>query len=64
MTLTIILENVNLCFAALFGVEMLLKVIGDGLYGYIRDGFNVFDGLIVLLRLAHVTFVNVFYCEA
>jgi len=34
----------------LFGVEMLLKVFGHGLYGYIQDGFNVFDGFIVLLR--------------
>jgi len=60
-TLTAILEHINLCFAALFGVEMLLKVVGDGLYGYIRDGFNVFDGLIVLLRLIAWRIVHCFY---
>ena len=49
-TLTRVLENINLFFAAFFGVEMLLKVVGHGLYGYIQDGFNVFDGFIVLLR--------------
>ena len=48
--MTRVLEHVNLFFAALFGVEMILKVLGHGLYGYIQDGFNVFDGLIVLLR--------------
>ena len=58
VALTAVLENVNLCFAALFGVEMLLKVVGDGLYGYIRDGFNVFDGLIVLLRFVGLLFVT------
>jgi len=50
VTLTHVLENINLFFAALFGVEMLLKVFGHGIYGYIQDGFNVFDGFIVLLR--------------
>lgn len=50
MPLTIVLENVNLFFATLFGIEMFLKVLGYGFYGYIKDGFNVFDGLIVLLR--------------
>ena len=29
---------------------MVLKVVGHGFYGYIQDGFNVFDGFIVLLR--------------
>jgi len=50
VTLTHILENINLFFAAFFGVEMVLKVVGHGLYGYIQDGFNMFDGFIVLLR--------------
>ena len=49
-TLTRVLEHINHFFAALFGVEMLLKVVGHGFYGYIQDGFNVFDGFIVLLR--------------
>jgi len=36
---------------------MLLKVIADGLCGYIRVGFNVFDGFIVILR--HVSRVRI-----
>jgi len=48
--LTQVLEYSNLLFTLLFAVEMLLKLIADGLLGYIRDGFNVFDGFIVILR--------------
>jgi len=48
--LTQVLEYSNLLFTLLFAVEMLLKLIADGLFGYIRDGFNVFDGFIVVLR--------------
>jgi len=51
--LTQILEYSNVFFSGLFAVEMLLKVLADGLCGYIRVGFNVFDGFIVILR--HVT---------
>ena len=49
-TLTQILEYSNVFFSGLFAVEMLLKVVADGLCGYIRVGFNVFDGFIVILR--------------
>ena len=48
--LTQVLEYSNLLFTVLFAVEMLLKVVADGPFGYIRDGFNVFDGFIVILR--------------
>ena len=48
--LTEILEYSNLIFSFLFAVEMLLKIVSDGVFGYIRDGFNVFDGFIVVLR--------------
>ncbi|KJH40782.1 transporter, cation channel family protein [Dictyocaulus viviparus] len=48
--LTIILEYSNLFFTGLFAFEMILKVIADGLFGYLSDGFNLFDGGIVALR--------------
>ena len=48
--MTQILEYSNVFFSGLFAVEMLLKVIADGLCGYLRVGFNVFDGFIVILR--------------
>lgn len=30
---------------------MMLKLIADGFYKYIKSGFNVFDGTIVILSL-------------
>lgn len=49
-TYTLVLEYSNLFFSALFAVEMLMKVLAEGLFGYVRNGFNVFDGFIVVLR--------------
>lgn len=48
--LTVIVEISNVVFSAIFAVEMLLKVIAEGPFGYIANGFNVFDGVIVVLR--------------
>ena len=48
--LTQVVEYSNLIFSFLFAIEMLLKIVSDGPFGYIRDGFNVFDGFIVVLR--------------
>nr|XP_040563889.1 voltage-dependent T-type calcium channel subunit alpha-1H-like isoform X2 [Lepeophtheirus salmonis] len=47
--LTKIVEVSNLVFSAIFAVEMILKVSAYGIFRYISDGFNVFDGLIVIL---------------
>lgn len=48
--LTAIVETSNIVFSAIFAVEMLLKVTAEGPFGYISNGFNVFDGVIVILR--------------
>lgn len=48
--LTLALEYSNIVFCVLFGTEMVLKVMAYGIFGYISDGFNVFDGVIVILR--------------
>jgi voltage-dependent calcium channel T type alpha-1G len=48
--LTVIVETSNIIFSAIFACEMLLKVIAEGPFGYISNGFNVFDGIIVILR--------------
>ena len=55
LILTQMLEYSNLLFTVLFAVEMMLKLTADGLVGYIRDGFNVFDGFIVILRYGPYT---------
>lgn len=48
--LTHVVEVTNVIFSAIFAIEMVLKVIADGPFGYISNGFNVFDGVIVILR--------------
>lgn len=48
--LTAIVETSNIVFSGVFAVEMLLKVIAEGPFRYIANGFNVFDGVIVILR--------------
>ncbi|KAK6624355.1 hypothetical protein RUM44_011214 [Polyplax serrata] len=49
--LTVIVEISNIVFSGIFAVEMLLKVIAEGPFGYISNGFNVFDGVIVILSI-------------
>lgn len=48
--LTAIVETSNIVFSGIFAVEMLLKVVAEGPFRYIANGFNVFDGIIVILR--------------
>ncbi|XP_053607628.1 voltage-dependent T-type calcium channel subunit alpha-1G-like isoform X3 [Plodia interpunctella] len=47
--LTVIVEISNVVFSAIFAVEMLLKIVAEGPFKYISNGFNVFDGVIVIL---------------
>ncbi|VDK72768.1 unnamed protein product [Litomosoides sigmodontis] len=49
--LTTVLEVSNYFFTGLFSLEMLLKIGADGLFGYLSDGFNLFDGGIVALSV-------------
>lgn len=41
----------NLIFTIVFGAEMVLKVVGLGIFGYLRDILNVIDGVIVIHSL-------------
>jgi len=44
------IQNIsNMIFTIIFSVEMILKLIGYGFLDYIRDWFNMFDGVIVIL---------------
>ncbi|KAI1303751.1 Voltage-dependent T-type calcium channel subunit alpha-1H [Halotydeus destructor] len=49
--LTLIVEYSNLAFTAIFATEMVLKLLGDGCYKYVDDGFNVFDAIVVVVSL-------------
>lgn len=48
--LTVAVEISNIVFSVIFAIEMLLKLIAEGPFGYISNGFNVFDGGVVILR--------------
>ncbi|XP_037808576.1 voltage-dependent T-type calcium channel subunit alpha-1G isoform X5 [Lucilia sericata] len=52
--LTVIVETSNIVFSAIFAVEMLLKVVAEGPFRYIANGFNVFDGVIVILSAIEI----------
>ena len=47
-------QAIELCsfvFGLIFLVEMMLKLIGLGMRGYVRDRANIFDGTIVTVNL-------------
>ncbi len=48
------LDMVNIVFFGIFTMEMLIKLIGMGPRNYIRDSFNIFDAVIVILSIADV----------
>ncbi|KAF6199055.1 hypothetical protein GE061_007080 [Apolygus lucorum] len=52
--LTAIVETSNIAFSLIFAFEMLLKIIAEGPFGYISNGFNVFDGIIVVLSVVEL----------
>ncbi|KAK0098542.1 hypothetical protein PV326_007002 [Microctonus aethiopoides] len=52
--LTVIVEISNIVFSAVFAIEMLLKIIAEGPFGYISNGFNVFDGIVVVLSVVEL----------
>ena len=39
----------NIVFSIIFFIEMILKFIGYGFFGYWRDPLNCFDGVLVFL---------------
>lgn len=48
--MTEVLEILNITFTSIFALEMLAKIIAFGPYGYIKDPYNLFDGVIVIVR--------------
>lgn len=48
--LTHALEISNIVFTSMFALEMLLKLLACGPLGYIRNPYNIFDGIIVVIR--------------
>merc|ERR1719232_1901153 len=44
----------NVVFTILFTIEMIMNLIGLGIKGYVSYGFNVFDGVVVIISLVEL----------
>lgn len=49
--LTVAVEISNMVFTFVFAFEMVLKLLADGCYKYLTDGFNLFDAIVVFVSL-------------
>ncbi|XP_068100253.1 voltage-dependent T-type calcium channel subunit alpha-1H isoform X2 [Hyperolius riggenbachi] len=49
--LTNALEISNIVFTSMFALEMLLKLLAFGIFGYIKNPYNIFDGIIVVISV-------------
>uniref|UniRef100_A0A8B9LF19 Calcium channel, voltage-dependent, T type, alpha 1H subunit a n=1 Tax=Astyanax mexicanus TaxID=7994 RepID=A0A8B9LF19_ASTMX len=49
--LTDILEISNIVFTSMFVLEMIFKLVAFGIYGYIKNPYNIFDGIIVVISV-------------
>ncbi|XP_075948050.1 voltage-dependent T-type calcium channel subunit alpha-1H-like [Anarhichas minor] len=49
--LTDILEISNMVFTSMFSLEMLLKLMALGLFGYVKNPYNGFDSIIVIISV-------------
>ena len=48
----------NIVFAAIFGVEMVVRLTAIGFTSYIFDVSNIFDGVITIISLVEVIFLS------
>lgn len=48
----------NMILTICFVIEMVLKIIGMGIKDYIRDGFNLFDAIVIIVGLLEYTGVG------
>lgn len=48
----------NMILTICFVIEMALKIIGMGIRDYVRDGFNIFDAVVIIVGLLEYTGVG------
>ena len=51
-------SELNYAFTIIFAVEMALKLFGMGIRGYCQDHMNYVDGLVVILSLVEIIFLQ------
>ncbi|XP_041062088.1 voltage-dependent T-type calcium channel subunit alpha-1H-like [Carcharodon carcharias] len=49
--LTNALEISNIVFTSMFALEMILKLLAFGIFGYIKNPYNIFDGIVVIISV-------------
>ncbi|KAF7646391.1 hypothetical protein LDENG_00188330, partial [Lucifuga dentata] len=49
--LTNVLEICNIVFTSMFSLEMILKLTAFGSFSYLRNPYNLFDGVIVIISV-------------
>ncbi|XP_055363135.1 voltage-dependent T-type calcium channel subunit alpha-1I-like [Betta splendens] len=52
--LTNVLEICNIVFTSMFSLEMVLKITAFGSFNYLRNPYNVFDGVIVIISVCEI----------
>ncbi|KAM3865348.1 LOW QUALITY PROTEIN: voltage-dependent T-type calcium channel subunit alpha-1I-like [Diretmus argenteus] len=52
--LTNVLEICNIVFTSMFSLEMILKITAFGWFSYLRNPYNVFDGIIVIISVCEI----------
>ena len=49
-----VLDLINLIFAGIFFLEMIVKLLGMGPSNYIKDSYNIFDAVIVTISIVDI----------
>uniref|UniRef100_A0AAY4DSK1 Ion transport domain-containing protein n=1 Tax=Denticeps clupeoides TaxID=299321 RepID=A0AAY4DSK1_9TELE len=52
--LTNVLEISNIVFTSMFTLEMILKLTAFGFFEYLRNPYNIFDGIIVIISVCEI----------
>ena len=52
-------EVINWVLSGYFGIEMIIKIAGLGVRGYMADSMNTFDGVVVIMSFVEITLAQV-----
>ena len=53
-TIAAVISEMNVVFTIIFSLEVILKVIGLGIFGYVSDKMNIFDCIIVIIAMVEL----------
>ena len=49
-----VLDGASYAFTSFFILEMMIKISGLGIKGYVSDNYNIFDGIVTILSLVQM----------